>query len=150
MEEKEVMKVDVEEIPTDEELKQQERERVDVSDELKNLGRQVGDTIRTAWESEERQRFEAEVREGVQSFMSELNKALTEVRESDAAHKVKEEAGEIGTKVGSAEITQRALTGLGKGLQWLSQELGRVAAQFTPPEKQPEEAAPATDEAPEA
>ena len=120
-----------------------EQERVDVVDELRNLGRQFGETLRTAWDSEERKQFEREVREGVETFTSELDKAFHTASESDAAQKAKVEAEELKTKIDSSEMTESAKRSLGKSLQWFSQELSQLANQFTPSEKAPPEDEPA-------
>lgn len=122
--EEEVMKVDV-----------SETEGVDVTGELRNLGRQMVDTLQTAWKSEERQRFEQEVREGMRSFANEIDKAIQEVRESDTTGKVKSEASQVADKVQASEAGQKAKDGFAKSLQWLSEELGSLANKFTPPEK---------------
>ena len=70
------------EIPVDDETEYKAEEaKADVVDELRNLGRQFGDTVRTAWQSEERRNFEREVREtqsglakGLRWFSDELGK----------------------------------------------------------------------------
>lgn len=111
---------------------------VDIVDELKNLGRQVAETLRTAWESEERQKMETEVREGIKSFADEVDKVIREARASEPAKKVREEATELKAKVEEADLAKKARTSLVQGLSWLSDELGKLAEQFAPKEKQPE------------
>lgn len=133
--EEEVMKVDV-----------SDAEGIDVTSELRNLGRQMADTLQTAWDSEERQRFEKEVREGMHSFANEIDKAIQGVRESEATGRMRDEASQVATKVQSSEAGQKARDGLAKSLQWLSEELGTLSAKFTPPEKP---APDATDESSE-
>lgn len=113
---------------------------VDIVDELKNLGRQVAETLRAAWESEERQKMEAEVREGIKSFADEVDKVVREARASEPARKVREEATEFKTKMEEADVAKKARAGLVQGLGWLSDELGKLAEQFAPKEKQPEPA----------
>ena len=135
------------EIPVEEETEQEttkDTAQADVADALRDLGRQFAETIQTAWNSQERKEFESEVREGVRRFGDEVNKVFTEARQSPTAKKVKEEAAEVRTRVESGEVTRKARGGLADGLHWLSQELARLADQFTPTEKQPE----ATDERP--
>ncbi|MCP4361428.1 MAG: hypothetical protein GY796_25740 [Chloroflexi bacterium] len=122
--EEEVMKVDVSETGS-----------VDVTGELRNLGRQMVDTLQSAWNSEERQQFEKEVREGMRSFADEIDKAFQDVRESDTTAKVKTEASQVADKVQSSETGQKARVGFANSLQWLSEELGSLATKFTPPEK---------------
>lgn len=126
------LKIEVEEEPVKAETGKQ-----DVVSELKQLGRQLAETLQTAWNSEERQRVENEVREGVKSFVGEVDKAIREVRQSDMAAKVKEEAVEVKNRVESAELGQKTRETFAQGLQWLSEELGKLAAQFTPKDKQP-------------
>jgi len=112
-----------------------ETSQVDVAAELRKLGRQMVDTLETAWNSEERQRFEKEVREGMHSFASEIDKAIKEVRESEATDKVKTEASQVADKVQTSEPGQKAKEGLAKSLKWLSEELDALSAKFTPPAK---------------
>ncbi len=148
--------------PNIEELKEQERIEIsveeeevekgapeaDVSDALSDLGRQFAETIQAAWNSQERKEFEQEVREGVRRFGDEVNKVFTEAKDSPAVKKAKEEAEEVRTRVESGEVTRKARGGLVEGLQWLSQELARLAEQFSPPEKEPESVAPETSPEP--
>lgn len=126
------------EIPVEEEPAKAETSRRDYTGELKELGRQFADTVQTAWNSEERARVENEVREGVKSFVNEVDKAIREAKESQAAAKIKEEAAEVKTKIESGKLGQKTRGGLVQGLQWLSEELGKLAEQFTPAEKSPQ------------
>ena len=112
-------------------------EDVDVSAELKNLGRQLAETFKTAWASEERKKVEGEIRQGVKTFVDEMDKAIREVKKSPAAQKVREEAAEIKTRAESGELSQKTKANMAQGLRWLSEELEKLANQFTPQEKQP-------------
>ena len=118
----------------------QEEARPDVADALRDLGRQFAETIQAAWHSQERREFEEEVREGVEHFADEVQKVLRGAKDSPAVQKVKEEASEAKEKVQKKEFSRKARTGVVEGLQWLSQELGRLADQFSPPaEKETED-----------
>jgi len=125
------------EIPVEEEAAKADAAQRDVVEELKGLGKQFAETLQAAWNSEERQKVESEVREGMKSFVNEVDKAIRQVKESDVASKVKVEATEVKTKVESSDLGQKARDGFAQGLQWLSEELGKLADQFTPKEKQP-------------
>lgn len=141
MYDEEIMKIKMgEDIPVEEEpvASKESKERPELVNELSNLGRQLGETISTAWNSEERQRFEREVKEGVQSFAREVDKAFNEVRVSPAAQKAKDEASEFKNRVHGAEIGQKTQSSIAQGLRWMSIELGNLAEQFGPGEKQPE------------
>jgi predicted NAD-dependent protein-ADP-ribosyltransferase YbiA (DUF1768 family) len=120
------------EIPVEEETTKATGQ-ADVAAELKRLGRQFAETLQTAWNSEERLRMEHEVRQGIRSFAGEVDKVIQEARKSQAADRVKEEAAQVKERVEAAELGRKARAGVAQGLQWLSEELGRLAEQFTPP-----------------
>ena len=127
------------EVPVEEEPVK-ESPQTDVADELKRLGRQFAETLQTAWNSEERIRIENEVREGVKSFVGEVDRVFQEAKDSPAAGKVREEASEIKDRVEASDIGNKARSGFVQGLQWMSEELGKLATKFTPPEKPVDEA----------
>jgi soluble cytochrome b562 len=131
------------EIPVEEDAVKAET-ATDVASELKNLGRQFAEAVQSAWNSTERVRVENEIREGVKSFVDEVDKVIREAKESGAAEKVKEEAAQVKERVETAELGRKARNGVIEGLRWFSEELGKLADQFTPVEK-----APADDNAPE-
>ena len=144
----EILKIKMgEDIPVEEDpvVTKDNGERPELVNELSNLGRQLGETITTAWNSEERQRFEREVKEGVQSFAKEVDKAFKEVRESPAAQKAKGEASEFKTKFNDADLSQKTQSSIAQGLRWMSVELGNLAEQFAMKEKQPEDDTPSED-----
>lgn len=106
----------------------------DIVESLRDLGRQFAETVRTAWNSQERQNIEAEVREGVKTFADEINKAIHEVREGPAGQKAREEAQEVKKSIESGDLGRKTKAGIVQGLQWLSEELNKLANQFTPKE----------------
>ncbi len=132
-----------EDIPVEEDpAAENSDETADLVGEFRNLGRQLGDTIRVAWQSEERRQVQDEINEGFRSFASELNKAVKEVRESSAAKKARTEATELRGRVRTGEIGEKTRRSLAQGLGWLSNELANLADQFSPlEEKEPEEEA---------
>ncbi len=121
-------------------------ESEDVVAELKGLGKQFADAVQTAWNSEERARFEQDIRKGVDSFVSEVDKAIRDAKSTDAAGKVRTEAERLKVDVEGSDISQKARSGLVQGLHWLSDELGKLADQFTPADE-PE--APSAEKGPE-
>lgn len=113
----------------------------DIVEELKRLGRQFAETIETAWQGEERQRIETQVREGVKSFVGEVDNVIREARESDPVGKMRSEAVDMKERVETSDFSRKARSGVVQGLGWLSEELSKLADQFAPKEKSPKEAA---------
>jgi hypothetical protein len=112
-------------------------EQDDIVAELRNLGKQFGNTITVAWQSEERQHVSKQVQEGIQSFAKEVDKAIKNLKESQVAQKAQEEAGEIRSRVEKGELKDKTKSGVAGGLRWFSNELAKLADQFTPVEKEP-------------
>lgn len=145
MEEEEILKVEVEE------------ESASIVDELGNMGKKFAETLQTAWDSEERNRFESEVREGLKSFADEVDKVMRNVRagnvmpSGETTEKIKTEAEQvrtrIETKIDVDEIAGKARSGLVTGLRWFSDELGKLADQFTTSESAVEKAPEDIDDA---
>lgn len=124
------------EIPVEEEASAGGKQaEPDLIAEMKNLGRQFADALRTAWNSQERQKLETEVREGLDVFVSELEKGFKELRDGQAAQKAKQEVSQVKEKVEGAELGRKAKVAMADGLRWLSEEFENLAAQFTPTEK---------------
>lgn len=131
-------------IPVEEEgmedLKQgQTQGEGDVVEALRNLGEQLARTVKAAWESPQRQEIEQEIRRGMKELATEVDKAFKELKESPAGQRVREEAVEVKSTIESGEAAWRARNSLASGLQWLSTELSKLADQFQPAEKQPED-----------
>ena len=124
------------EVPVEEdEVTKADVQTPDVTAELREFGKQFADTIRSAWNSAERQRLETELRDGMRSFADEVDKAIQEIRKSPAADRVKTEAAHMREKVQSSDVGQKTRTGVAQGLQALSEQLAMLAERFTPVEK---------------
>ena len=111
----------------------------DLVEEFQTLGKTFAEAFESAWNSEERKRVEQEVREGVQSFADEVDKVIREAKQSRTGERVKHEAEDVAHKVETSDIGRRALEGIAQGLSWMSVEMGKMAEQFTPAEKSPED-----------
>ena len=111
----------------------------DMVAEFQTLGRTFAEAFESAWNSEERKRVEREMRDGVQSFAREVDKVIRDARTSPTGERVLSEAGDVANKFETSEFGQRALEGIAQGLAWMSVEMGKLAEQFAPPEKSPED-----------
>lgn len=126
------------EIPVEEETTYKaQTEESEVVGELRTLGQQFANTLRAAWYSEERRQFEQEMREGVQTFAREVDKAVKDISSSETARKAKTEAEEFKTKADASDMADKTRSGLAQGLRRFSEELSKLADSFTPMEKQP-------------
>jgi hypothetical protein len=136
MKEQEPIKIDIEDVTASEDQQKSTAGKVNIEEELKNLGRQFAETIQSAWNSDEVKKVEAQVREGVKKFSEEVGNIFNDAKESKAGQKM----GDTVNKVDESDTAQSIKKGLAQGLHWLSQELGKLSesmANAEPTEKQP-------------
>ena len=114
------------------------RDGQNVVDEMGDLGRKFAETLRGAWRSEERTKFENELREGVRQFADEVDKIIRDVRSGNVGAKLQEETSKVREEVKADDLADRAKTSLTKGLRWLSDEMGKLADQFAAKEDEDE------------
>ena len=118
MKEEEPIKIEIEE-----EAVKAESDSPDFAEELRRFGQKFAETVENAWNSEQRQKLEEDLKEGMNRFSEEVRKAFDKVSETDAAKKVREEAA----KIDSTELAGNIKKGLASGLRWLSTELGKFS-----------------------
>jgi len=120
---------------------EQKPQRSPVVEELNELGKKLGDALRTLLDSPQRQEIEEDVREGLQTVVSEINEALTKARSTEVARDVEQQAGKVIDAVRASKVTEEARAGLFKGLQTLNTELDKLVERLqtkTEPEPEPE------------
>ncbi|NUQ38645.1 MAG: hypothetical protein HUU23_12795 [Caldilineales bacterium] len=126
---------------------EQQTKRSPVVEELNELGKKLGDALRTLLDSPQRREIEEDVREGLQTVVSEINEALAKARSTEVGRDVEEQAGKVVDAVRASKVTEEARAGFLKGLQTLNTELDKVVERLQtkaepagPPEAAPEPA----------
>jgi hypothetical protein len=129
-------------VPVDEDVaakkEDEKRESGDIAEALRNLGQQFANTMQAAWDSAERKEIEKELREGMQQFSAEVDKAFQQAKTSPAGQRAQEEAAELKDSFEKGELAPKIQGSLVQGLHWLSDELGKLADQFARTEKAPD------------
>ena len=111
----------------------------DLAEEFRSFGRQFAQTVEAAWNSEERVRIEQEIREGVNSFVNEVDAVIREAKDGERAKKLADNAVGMKDRAESSDLGLKARESIAQGLSWLSDEFGKLADQFTQAEKSPED-----------
>ena len=105
----------------------------DIGDQLNELGKNLRDALRTAWESDERRKLQQEIEVGLANLGDSLSQAAKEFTDSPTGQNLKEDVkdmherwqtGDVGTKVRS-EITE--------ALRTVNQELQKAYQRNQPP-----------------
>jgi hypothetical protein len=116
------------------ELPENERaqEDIDIAAELSALGQTIGEAIKRAWNSEERQKIETEVRDGLRKFAEEAEEAAKKLRESDLGKQVEEGAKQVRDDVQKGKVAEEVRKGTVQALRTLRDALDKMSTSFTP------------------
>lgn len=101
-----------------------------IRDEFRALGDHLKNLIQSAWESEERIRFQQELEGGMQELGSALNDLAAEVQTGETGQKIRKEVDEFSTRLRSGEVEEKARSEVLQALKRLNEELEKVSRRF--------------------
>ncbi len=107
-------------------MAEEPRTETSIADELDKMGQLVAQAVRSAWESEERKKLEAEVVEGLRKFSDQVSTTAKKASESDAAQQIKAQAEKVAAGVKEKDVADEIRKGLLAGLEVVNQELGKL------------------------
>lgn len=119
-------------IPDNEKVSEVE---ADIAAELAELGRKLRLTIDAAWTSQEREKMQREIEDGLSRLRGELNNAAAAARQSELGAKVQAEAERVRGELEGKQVSAEIRKGMIVGLRALSTALDKVASNFTPIEQ---------------
>lgn len=100
-------------------------------DEFENLGKNLVDALRSAWEAPESRRLREEMTTGLSDLGSTLKREAENLATSPAAQKVQTGVGEVGEKIRSTEVQEKVRRELIGALQVVNSELQKVIDRWT-------------------
>lgn len=101
-----------------------------LSDEFRNLGKNLADVLRAAWESPERRRLQQDIESGLAEMRSTLRKEAEAVSESTAGQRLKTEAADLRNRIRSGEAEARIREELVSALRTINTELEKVRSRM--------------------
>ncbi len=104
-------------------------DREDLLRQFQELGQRLATTARAAWQSEQRQDLQQEIKDGLRSVRDQLNDAVDGARSSARAQEmtdnVKEQVNRASESVRSGDFLGEVRGGLAMGLRELNEQLRR-------------------------
>ncbi len=114
--------------------------------ELRELGKNLQDLLRSVWESEERKKVQREIETGLSDLTSTLTKAAKDFSDSPAAKGIKTDLEDLGQRIRTGEVETKvrtevidALRTANQGLKKASQSRGSSETQNVPDDQKPAE-----------
>lgn len=107
----------------------------EISDDFKQLGDNLVELLRAAWERPERKEIQSELENGLNELGTALNKAAAEFSTSETGQKLKEEVQDLKSRVKSGEVEgtirkdlKAALTAVNRELETLAKKIRSTEA----------------------
>lgn len=101
-----------------------------ISEEFRQLGKNLVDTLRAAWESPERLRLQSEIEAGLNELAATIRSEVNSFDTSQTGQQLKTEVEELRAKVRSGEAETQVRQELLKALQAINAELARATANW--------------------
>lgn len=107
-----------------------------LKDEFRNLGNNLKQVINAAWESEERQKFQVEIEEGMRELGFVLDDLAQGIREGEVGQNIRREVDDFSERVRTGEVESKAREEILKALKVLNTELEKASKKFAAEEEE--------------
>jgi myo-inositol-1-phosphate synthase len=96
------------------------------SDELRRLGKQMGEAVKAAWESETSRNAQAQLRDGLAAMTRQLEEAARKVQASEETHRLRQQAERVVESARASDVAEEMRQGLLTGLRDLNAALEKA------------------------
>jgi uncharacterized protein YukE len=107
----------------------------DLAAEFAELGRAMRNALDAAWNSQERQRFQSEIRSGLNKLADEMESAAQNIRQSDVGQQVEERTKQVRDDIQSGKVSDDVRKAVTQALRATRDAIDHMADSFTPAEK---------------
>ena len=102
----------------------------DIAEEFRNLGKNLAEAMRTAWESPERKKFQQELEDGINAMGTTLRKEFETFIVSPTGQRLRSDVEGLGEHIRSGEAQQRAQEELLAALKRANVEIQRATQRW--------------------
>jgi hypothetical protein len=116
-----------------------EPSKSEVESEIRNLGRNLEGFFKALWESEERQRVQKDIKDGLSEVGESLNRAADDISQSDTGKQIRADIEDIQRRYESGELREQAYGELMNVLRRVNSELESASKHWKKPPKDQDE-----------
>lgn len=102
-----------------------------LADEFRQLGKNLTEVLRGAWDSPERKKLKQEISNGLSDLSNMMRREAEHVRESPASQRLKAEAEEIRTRIRSGDYENKVRHELISALRSINQQLQNASQRWS-------------------
>ena len=111
-----------------------ENTQPDLASQFRELGDQLKNLLKTAWDSDEAQQVKEELKTGLHELGRAANEAVEDFKVSEAGEKLKAEAKDFKSRVETGEVEAKARDEISKALNIIHTELQKAIDSFAKPD----------------
>jgi len=102
-----------------------------ISDEFKNLGKNLVETMRTAWESPGWKELQGEIENGLSEFGSTVKNEFESIKESPTAQQFKSDVEDLQDRYKTGEVETKVRGDLISALHSINDELSKLSQKLS-------------------
>jgi signal recognition particle GTPase len=105
----------------------------DIGDQLNELGKNLREALRTAWESDERRKLQQDIEEGLANMRDSLNQAAKDFSSSPTGQNLKDDVKDIHERWETGEVGSKVRSEIAEALRTVNKELQKASQKNQPP-----------------
>jgi hypothetical protein len=105
----------------------------DIGDQLNELGKNLREALRTAWESDERRKLQQDIEEGLANLRDSLNQAAKDFSSSPTGQNLKDDVKDIHERWETGEVGSKVRSEIAEALRTVNKELQKASQKNQPP-----------------
>ena len=105
----------------------------DIGEQLNELGKNLREALRTAWESDERRKLQQDIEVGLTNLRDSLNEAAKDFSNSQAGQNLKDDVKDLHERWQTGEVGSKVRSEIAEALRTVNQELQKTSQKSQPP-----------------
>ena len=105
----------------------------DIGEQLNELGKNLREALRTAWESDEWQKLQKEIQDGLANLQDTLSEAVADFSSSPSGQEFKEDVKDLHDRWRTGEVGTKVRSEIAEALRTVNRELQKATQKSPPP-----------------
>lgn len=116
-------------------MTEQDPKETPIRDEFEALGKSIQEALNAVWDSDQRINIQTKVESGLREIGDALDTLVTDIQTSEKGQQLREDVEDMGERIRSGEVADKAREGLLNTLQKINAELMKATTPKNPDEE---------------
>ena len=108
----------------------------DLGENIRELGKSLGNFFKFAWESEERKEIENDISGALQEVANTFQKLAEDIANGETGQQIKADYDDLKHRVESGEFKEKARSEFSKAMQQIKEDLDEISSKWKPEDHQ--------------